>query len=164
MEFISVVENDEDKVKKLSKIASSIIKEYYDSIIGTSQNDYMIEKFQSESAIKEQLSNGCIYFIVRDNENDIGFFGYYKRINELYLSKFYLEKNSRGMGRGRIILDFLINKAKESGLSSITLNVNKYNAAVSIYEKLGFVRIREEKNDIGQGFFMDDFVFELRIS
>jgi len=28
-----------------------------------------------------------------------------------------------------------------------------------VYEHLGFVKIGEEKNDIGQGFFMDDYVF-----
>ena len=44
------------------------------------------------------------------------------------------------------------------------LNVNKDNSAVKVYERLGFVRIREEKNDIGQGFFMDDFVYTYEIS
>lgn len=44
------------------------------------------------------------------------------------------------------------------------LNVNKDNSAVKVYERLGFVRIREEENDIGQGFFMDDFVYAYEIS
>jgi hypothetical protein len=29
-----------------------------------------------------------------------------------------------------------------------------------IYEKLGFVRVRDEKNDIGHGYYMDDFVYD----
>ena len=78
----------------------------------------------------------------------------------MYLSKLYLHKNQRGKGFSKEILQFLITKTRESGLSSITLNVNKYNDnTILAYEKLGFVRIREEKNDIGNGYYMDDYVY-----
>jgi len=30
-----------------------------------------------------------------------------------------------------------------------------------IYEKLGFKILRSEKNDIGQGYYMDDYVYRL---
>ena len=33
------------------------------------------------------------------------------------------------------------------------------NDAARAYERMGFVRVREEKNDIGAGFCMDDFVY-----
>ena len=52
----------------------------------------------------------------------------------------------------------MIEHAKKCGLNTIELNVNQDNPAVYAYEHLGFVKIREEKNDIGQGFFIDDFV------
>ena len=49
------------------------------------------------------------------------------------------------------------------GIPAIELNVNRDNSAVRAYEKLGFQMIRTEKNDIGEGFFMDDFVFRLEL-
>ena len=48
------------------------------------------------------------------------------------------------------------------GFDSIELNVNKNNETTGIYEKLGFKRIRSEVIDIGKGFVMDDYVYELR--
>ncbi len=62
------------------------------------------------------------------------------------------------------MLPFVIEQAKSYGKRLIVLNVNKDNSAVKVYERLGFVKIREEKNDIGQGFFMDDFVYAYEIS
>ena len=62
------------------------------------------------------------------------------------------------------MLDFIINYCKEQNLKSIFLNVNRNNdLAINVYEHLGFVKIREEKNDIGNGYYMDDFVFEYTI-
>ena len=59
------------------------------------------------------------------------------------------------------MLDFVISEAKKDGLSSIELNVNRNNSAIYAYEKLGFRIIRTEKNDIGSGFYMDDYVYAL---
>lgn len=57
--------------------------------------------------------------------------------------------------------NFAAAEANAAGLPAIFLNVNRDNAQViAIYEHLGFVRVREEKNDIGGGFFMDDYVLE----
>ena len=62
------------------------------------------------------------------------------------------------------MFEFIVNYAKKEGLKSIYLNVNRNNeVAIKVYEHLGFVLIREEKNDIGNGFYMDDFVFEYEI-
>ena len=62
------------------------------------------------------------------------------------------------------MFEFLVNYAKDKKLKSIYLNVNKHNdLAVNVYKHLGFIIIREEKNDIGNGFYMDDFVFEYTI-
>ena len=52
-------------------------------------------------------------------------------------------------------------ETRREGLSAIFLNVNRDNEAViRIYEHLGFRKVREEKNAIGGGFYMDDFVLE----
>lgn len=162
--YIKVVNSDAAEIKELSDLAVKIVKEHFDSIIGAAQNDYMISKYQSVSAITEQLAHGYQYYFVCDSDgNKVGFLAFYLRENELYLSKFYLKKNQRGKGISKDMLNFIVKKTKEAGLSSIVLNVNKNNSVIFAYEKLGFVKIREEKNDIGNGFFMDDYVYEYLI-
>ena len=161
---IEIKKISEDEIPILSPLATSILREHFDPIIGKAQNDYMLKKYQSISAIKEQFQKGYLYYWVKYENKNIGFLGFYPVDNKLYLSKFYLLKEFRGKKISRKMLEFLINYAKDKGLKSIYLNVNKYNeVANKVYEHLGFNIIREEKNDIGNGFYMDDYVYEYEI-
>ena len=155
--------SDDGQIAEMSVLASAIIKKYYDPLLGADQNDYMIDMFQSEHAIREQLSHGYRYFFVRANGEDIGFLAFYPRGDALYLSKWYLRSDMRGRGFARKMLDFLSQEAKALGLCAIELNVNKHNKTTAVYEKLGFVKIRDEKNDIGHGYYMDDYVYRLSL-
>lgn len=113
MTFDRIDLNNKDALELTSKVASEIVKDYYDPLLGPAQNDYMIEKFQSPHAIESQIQKGYQYYLIR-NENDIlGFTAFYKRENDVYLSKLYLYKNHRGKGYARQILDFVIDYAKE---------------------------------------------------
>ena len=161
MEFTRITEEKPEDVRRLSRLATAIIREYYDPLLGREQNDYMIDLFQSERAIREQLSKGYHYYIPREAGRELGFLAFYPRGDALYLSKWYLKKEERGRGLARPMLAFLREEAEKEGLSAVELNVNKYNPTVKIYERLGFRRVRSEKNDIGGGFFMDDFVYRL---
>ena len=165
MNYIKLSPGDEALINDLSDLASSIVREHYDPIIGVEQNDYMIEKFQSPSSIKEQLSHSISYYLVNtDDAEKVGFIAFYPRGTELYLSKFYLEKSQRGQGMARQMMDFVINEARKMGAASVTLNVNKHNdLAIAVYEKLSFHRIRSEKIDIGSGWYMDDYVYEYKL-
>ena len=53
-------------------MASSIVKEVFDPMIGAAQNDYMIQLFQTVPAIIEQLNSGYTYYIVKDASGDVG--------------------------------------------------------------------------------------------
>ena len=163
MDFEQLMPYDENGIKEMSRMATAIVREHYDPIIGKEQNDYMIQKFQTADAIKEQLEHGSQYYFVSDKRRRVGFLAFYPRENAMYLSKLYLYKDERGKGYSRQMLDFVIRNARNIGLTSIELNVNRNNSAIHAYEKLGFKVIRAEKNDIGAGFFMDDYVYGLQI-
>lgn len=163
MEFEKLLLSDEKAVREMSDMASEIVREHYDPIIGKAQNDYMIGKFQSVEAVRDQLAHGYQYYFVSIGGRRIGFLAFYPKESCMYLSKFYLYRAERGKGFARQMLDFVIRKAREAGLPSIELNVNRNNSAVLVYEKLGFERIRTEKNDIGSGYFMDDYVYALKL-
>ena len=161
MYFEILLPGDEKEITEMSEMATAILREHYDPIIGKEQNDYMLNMFQSVEAITGQLGKGYRYYFVREDAQTLGFVAFYPRENALYLSKFYLYKEERGKGYAHTIIEFLKTQAKELGLNRIELNVNKYNDSRFIYEKLGFTLAWEEKNDIGNGFYMDDYVYVL---
>ncbi len=163
MNFIALIKDDTDEIRKMSQIATSIVREHFDQLIGKEQNDYMIGLFQTEDAIKKQLKSGNRYYFVEDNDRIVGFTAFYPKEKAMYLSKFYLYKIERGKGYAHQMLDFIVKEAQKLNLNGIELNVNKENSACRVYESLGFRIIRSEKNDIGHGFYMDDYVYRLDI-
>jgi GNAT superfamily N-acetyltransferase len=77
------------------------------------------------------------------------------------LNKLYVLPAAQGTGAGKALLNKSIEVAKAAGSSSLFLQVNKQNSAYTFYIKHGFVKEREFKFDIGNGFFMDDYVMRL---
>ena len=63
MEFLEV---KKDEIKELAQLAGEIWHEYWPCILTEAQINYMVEKFQSEKAIIEQIlhQNYSYYFIV----------------------------------------------------------------------------------------------------
>ena len=153
--------SDESGIAEMSDMASAIVREHFDPLIGKEQNDYMLSLFQSRDAIRRQLENGYRYYFVRLDDRNIGFVAFYPKGDSMYLSKFYLYRSERGKGYSRQMMDFVILETRSEGLKRIELNVNRGNSACRAYEHLGFRIIRSEKNDIGQGFYMDDYVYRL---
>lgn len=163
MDFILLDGNNAEAVKAMSTMATTIVREHYDPILGIEQNSYMLEKFQSVHAIKEQLANGYRYYFVRNEGRNLGFIAIIPHCDSMYLSKLYLYKHERGKGYSRQIINFIATQARKAGLNAIKLNVNRFNPSIRPYEALGFQRIREEKNAIGHGYYMDDYVYRLDI-
>ena len=164
IDFVKLEPGDEAGIEAMSSLAVGIVREHYDPIIGRAQNDYMIEKFQSPDAIRRQLGSGYQYYFVRTPGRNIGFLAFFPRGGAMYLSKLYLLKDERGKGYSRRMVGFVVGKAKEAGLGVVELNVNRHNDSIRVYEKLGFTVARAEKNDIGGGFFMDDYVYALNVA
>ena len=123
MEFLEVKKNE---IKELADLASEIWHEYWPCILTEAQINYMVEKFQSEKAIIEQIlhQNYSYYFIV-ENGVKCGYFGISRCKDYLFLSKLYLKKEFRHRGIGRAAFDKIKELAKNFGYSSIRLTVNK---------------------------------------
>ncbi len=155
-----------ENIKYLSELAYHIWHEYWPCILSDEQINYMIDKFQSENAIKHQLKfENYIYYVIQDdNKNDIGYFGVSIKDNYLFLSKLYITKEFRHKGYGKQIFEKIIELAKEYSKSSIRLTVNKYNSnTIKAYIKWGFKTIDSVISDIGSGFVMDDYIMEYQL-
>lgn len=153
-----------EEIPALSRLATAIVREHFDPLIGKAQNDYMLSRFQTPEAITKQFAEGYRYHWVLEDGQPAGFMAWFPRGDHMYLSKFYVEKNHRGRHLAARMRDALLEAARAEGLPRVELNTNKDNSdVIAIYEHLGFTRLRMEKNDIGNGFYMDDVVMEYRL-
>ncbi len=148
----------------IEKLANTIWREYYISILGLMQVEYMLTKYQTESAIATQVDNGFEYFIINYKNKDVGYLSVIKENDTLFLSKIYILKNYRGRKIGKTAMQFIYDKAKNMNCNKVVLTVNKHNSnTISAYEKLGFKNIGSIVKDIGNGFVMDDYKMEKSI-
>lgn len=151
-------------IQDTARLAQMIWREHFTPIIGEKQVDYMLDKFQSAPAIAEQIRQGYLYFALMSDNRQIGYTGFRIDDDALFLSKLYIEKEFRGRGYARIVLDKAEETAKKNTKPVVRLTCNKNNAnSLAVYKKLGFLTVREEKTDIGSGFFMDDYILEKQI-
>lgn len=158
-EFIKV---EKDDIKDLAALAKDIWFEYWHSILTLGQIYYMVNKFQSEMALQEQIEreNYIYYFIVEDGKK-IGYFGVVPEQECLFLSKFYISKDYRGKGFGKIAFEKIKEITKELNFDKIQLTVCKQNfKSHAIYEKWGFKTLHPLVTRIGNGYEMDDYLME----
>ena len=119
----------------------------------------MISKFQSFKSISDAISDGYEYIIVKSGDNDIGYLGFHRESDKVFLSKIYLEKDYRCLGLSSDCLRMLKEKVESEGFHKFYLTVNRGNAgSIAAYRRLGFVIEREQVSPIGGGFVMDDYV------
>ncbi len=159
-QFVAV--KDDDQIEALAALADSIWHEYWPDIISPEQTDYMVEKFQSKDAIIDQLANkNYEYYFINNGTENVGFVGLQPDDEKLFLSKLYLTKDNRGKGYSSEAFNFLEGICRDRDLDAIWLTVNKHNRqAIDVYKVKGFETVRKQTTDIGEGFFMDDFVME----
>lgn len=151
----------------LAQLARTIWNEHYVEIIGQSQVDYMLDKFQSPQAITSQIDSGYEYYLASVDQRPMGYLGLVPNEPEgkLMLSKIYVARENRGSGLGVRLLEFTLGRATEVGAGAVWLTVNKHNArSIEWYKKRGFGVVGDVRTDIGNGFFMDDYVLERLIS
>ncbi len=163
----SIKKTDTDEqIQEIASLAEIIWSEHFTPIIGKEQVDYMVEKFQSYPALKEQIANGYEYYQLFDGIEFCGYTGVHPgEDSRLFLSKLYIKKECRGHHLATQAFSFLKKLCRERGCSAIWLTCNKYNDnSLAVYRHLGFQIIDTQEADIGGGFIMDDYIMEYRLS
>ncbi len=149
----------------IHNLAHEIWPGAYLEILGQKQLDYMLEKIYSLPSLEHQFAILKHQFIILvEDETPIGFASYspHEGAPVYHLNKIYVLPGHQGKNLGKKLLDYITSDIKKSGATSLQLNVNRYNKALHFYEKQGFKIIRKEDNDIGSGYFMNDYVMELK--
>ena len=141
----------------------------YGHIISQEQIDFMLDWMYSDKSMAEQFEKGHQFYIANLKGADIGFCSVSAEPNEEKsntqnahkLNKLYVLPIAQGTGSGKALLNKAIEVAKTEKSASLFLQVNKQNNAYTFYLKNGFVKEQECKFDIGNGFYMDDYVMRL---
>ena len=161
---VKIVEvQSKEQVAEVARLADITWREHYIPIIGQAQVDYMLEKFQSEEAIADQIANGYEYFLLTEDGEGRGYLAVVKDENEssLFLSKIYVAKASQGKGYGRKLLAYAEDLCRQQNLKTLWLTVNKNNTtSIDWYLRMGFRNTGPIVQDIGGGFIMDDYRME----
>lgn len=156
--FEKVKENSQ--IVLIEKLAKIIFKEVYEFILPNEQITFLLTRFQSFEAIKNQIQiNNYAYYLIKYKGGSIGYFGVKFFTDIVYLSKIYILKEYRGMQIGTISFNYLFNLTRVKGISKIELLVNINNKnAIDIYLNKGF-KIKESTDTIlDNGFVFKDHI------
>jgi len=154
-----------EELWQVRELALRIFPITYEQIVEREQIDYMMELFYTSENLRKQYESGQVFLIIYSEGKASGYASYtpLDKNGAFKLNKIYVDTSLQGKGLGRILLNDVISRVRNAGGNSLQLNVNRFNKAVGFYESMGFVLKKEELLDIGRGYFMDDYVMELKI-
>jgi len=156
----------EEDIEIITELAEEIWPQTYGDYIEQDQLRYMLELMYNKGELLSQLQRGHTFLIASENGKDVGFAGFsvVDPNNGTYkLHKLYVLPEMHGKGVGKILINEVVRLAKHNGGKTLQLNVNRNNNAKDFYLKAGF-KIKETVDiNIGNGFYMNDYVMEIAI-
>jgi len=148
----------------IRELTFNVWPQTYAAIISKEQIEFMLEMMYSEASLQQQMKEGYQFIIVYDEAEPVGFASYQKTEPAIFkLHKIYILPSQQGKGTGRFVIDHIISEIQQQGATALQLQVNRNNKARNFYEKLGFAVIQEADFDIGNGYFMNDYVMEKKV-
>ena len=98
------------------------------------------DEFWKPSILESELkSENSKYIVAKENGKIVGFAGLWFSPVDAEITNIVTKKTERKRGRGKALLDRLIEMAREAKRDNISLEVNENNVpAGSLYEKAGF--------------------------
>jgi ribosomal protein S18 acetylase RimI-like enzyme len=136
----------------------------YASILSPDKIEYMLGMMYSETSLTKQINDGAQFIFVYEDAEPVGFASYQEiKPGTWKLHKIYILISQQGKGTGKFVIDHIIKEINPQDAKALQLQVNRKNKAKGFYEKLGFVVIEEIDLDIGNGFFMDDYIMERQL-
>ena len=146
----------------IQTLAHRIWNQHYLGIITQPQIDYMLERDYNLDHLQKAFAATSNFLMVSYLSQHIGFAALFcNGSTQVHLEKIYIEQQFQGLGMGQKILQHIETLALQQGAQSITLNVNKHNhLAIRAYRRAGYTHRRSILEPIGQGFYVDDYVYE----
>ena len=149
-------------LEPIAQLARDIWYLHYPGIITVSQIDYMLAQRYQPDAISLQIESGEAWWDKLEVNSRLAGFASYESGADLLsmkLDKLYVHQRVMRRGYGSALLHHVEEQSRCRGYRSLYLQVNKGNSAsIAFYRRSGFTVKGSVKVDIGNQFFMDDFV------
>ncbi len=157
------------QVKEIEEAAYNVWHNYYKDIFPPEQIDYMLGKYQSKEALRRQMSEGYIYYMLLADDKLAGYMCLLPQSNAVFLSRLYIKAEYRrqGLAKKAIAHMDVVFGTPDAGMThikKIVLRVERQNSfAINVYEHLGFRKVRSEDRDIGGGYVCNEYIMERNI-
>ena len=118
-----------------------------DGVMAVEQDSFLTP--WSRSAFEEELAQNRLarYIVAVENDEIVGYAGTWLVINEAHVTNVAVSGQRRREGIGRLLMQKLMELARENDMESMTLEVRVSNAAARhLYQQLGFVEAGIRKN------------------
>lgn len=154
---VNLIAATEADCAAIQTMAVRIWNDHYPPIIGQEQVDFMLERGYNPDSLKQQMEQGQQFYIISVNSSPGGFISVQPKEYGMFINKFYVENTLRGSGTGSSAFNALLLKYPD--VLKWKLQVNRQNhKAINFYFKMGFVIEEVADFDIGDGYFMNDFI------
>jgi len=153
-------------LKTITEIAHKTWPLTYGEILSPAQLEYMLNAFYSDAALRKNIENAHEFILAKEADSVLGFASFephYENGDTTKIHKIYILPETQGKGIGKLLIDAIAQFAKENNSTSLLLNVNRFNTALTFYQKLGFKIIQEIDIELDFGYLMEDYVMEKRI-
>lgn len=162
--MITIVEATSNDFKIIQDIAYQTWPIAYGEILSKAQLNYMLEAFYNDATLKESVVNKGHHFILaKEGEVVWGFASFEHLCNnkeQTKIHKIYILPEAQGKGVGKKLIEYVAKEAKRNHSASLFLNVNRFNAAIEFYKKMGFAIVDEVNIELEHGYLMEDYVME----
>ena len=125
-------------------------------LIGDAESVFEIEKkligTGSLEDIKKSMDSDVLhYFVLKQNDKVLGFLEISCLPPEIELFDIAIDSKFQGNGYSKMLMEFLIEFAKEKKCETIFLEVNRINKrAIDLYSKFGFIEYAVRRNYYGE--------------
>jgi GNAT superfamily N-acetyltransferase len=165
--MFNISEATEKDIPVIIQIAEKTWWPTYSAFLSENQIRYMLDKIYSVGVLTQAMTDGSETFILLHDETApqaFASFGVRMEDPSIYkLHKIYVLPENHGKGYGKMLVEEVKNRIRKKNIFTLDLNVNRFNPALTFYEKMGFKILREEDIPIGP-FWMNDFVMRLEFT
>lgn len=146
-------------------LAEKIWQKTYGPLLDPAQIEYMLPMMYSHERITNEINEGYVWELLVVEGQVLGYLDYkLMEDRRVFLSKIYLDTDQQQKGLGKLMLIHVLDFARQNKAKAVYLTVNKYNAkAIEFYERNGLKCIESKIFDIGQGYSMDDYIYQIEI-
>jgi diamine N-acetyltransferase len=145
---------------QIHDLAVLIWNQHYPSIISQEQIDFMLQNNYNAEALTKQMQEGQQFFLIQSINETIGFLAISeKNAGSWFMHKLYINTQRHRSNAGTEAFKEILNLFPQ--IKEMRLQVNRQNyKAINFYFKMGFTIDYIADFDIGNGYFMNDFVMK----